>query len=150
MAPDLWSLLWTCVILCFKLCKEAVEVVEQRDIAVADLWLGFIICESLNTLPQALCVCNLYTGRVSCVRIPVLFSWYRGTGWHWSGHFPDVWFHWWDLVVTWVTSSRISIFYHPAQRLQVYTCCAIYKQKKNMTPQLTTAGFVFARILNRI
>ena len=33
-----WSLPWTCVVLCFTPGKEAVEVFEQRDVAVADLW----------------------------------------------------------------------------------------------------------------
>src|SRR4029434_3030034 len=32
-----WSFLWACVICCFEPCKEAVEVVEQRDVVVAGL-----------------------------------------------------------------------------------------------------------------
>ena len=29
--------LWACVVCCFEPCKEAVEVVEQRDVVVAGL-----------------------------------------------------------------------------------------------------------------
>ena len=63
------SLLWACVVLCFKTCKEAVEVVEQRDVAVAELWCGFIVCDGMNALPQAPCVSAVFklAGYLVCV-----------------------------------------------------------------------------------
>ena len=48
-----WSFLWVCVDCGFKPCKEAVEVVEQRDVVDADLWRGLVVCDRLNALPQA-------------------------------------------------------------------------------------------------
>ncbi len=64
-----WGLLWMCVVLCFKTCKEAVEVVEQRDVAVAELWRRFIVCDGLNALPQAPCVSAVFkmAGYLVCV-----------------------------------------------------------------------------------
>jgi hypothetical protein len=47
-----WSFLWACVVSCFEPCKEAVEVVEQRDVVIADLWRGLVVCDGPNALPQ--------------------------------------------------------------------------------------------------
>lgn len=46
-----WSLLWACVVLCFKACKEAVQVVEQRDVALTALWRGLVVRDRLDALP---------------------------------------------------------------------------------------------------
>lgn len=51
-----WGLTWMRVVLCFKTCKEAVEVVERRDVAVAELRRRFIVCDGLNALPRTPCV----------------------------------------------------------------------------------------------
>lgn len=47
-------------VLCFKPYKEAIEVIEQRDVAVRSLWCRFIVCDHLDALPQALCVFAIF------------------------------------------------------------------------------------------
>ena len=51
------------------LCNEAVEVVGQRAVAVADLWRGFAVHDGLNALPQAQCVSAVFemAGYLVCV-----------------------------------------------------------------------------------
>ena len=39
--------------MCFKAAKEVVQIVQQSDVTLTGLWLGFVVRDGLNPLPQA-------------------------------------------------------------------------------------------------
>ncbi len=50
-----WYLLCRSAVRASKSAKMVIHVVQQSDVAVTGLWLGFIVCDGLNPLPQAPC-----------------------------------------------------------------------------------------------
>ncbi len=51
-----WSLLCSGAVLCLKVSKEGIQLVQQGDGAVTGLWRGLVVRNGLNPLPQALSV----------------------------------------------------------------------------------------------
>lgn len=74
-----WCFLWASGVLFLKACKEAVQVVEQSDVALTASWCDFVICDGLNALQWALCILAVLEvgGYLVCV---ILFCFPDATG----------------------------------------------------------------------